>query len=215
MGRDPLASSNKKSSKKQAAKLKRQRKQLRELGLINPKTNLRKKISNADKRNIRKFSDVLTGKATVIAAPTKKDAKRYAAKYRTKGDKVVVPRRKGEKLKWNEKLGEIVGRRKEHGKIITRELPPSGPSEIQRSKVSDHVYYTIPFMRGGGEERFTFSNWQDLENFMARDSIRNYKNWQNYVEIETLEDIKEDMEGRHIIRSRKKKKKARTKKRGK
>lgn len=200
----------------QARKLKTQRAKLKGLGLLPSRVDLRKKVTAADKRAIRKFGDVLKGRASVVTMPDKKAAAKYKDKFFVRGSKVVIARQKGERFKVQG--GRIIGVRKEYGRKITKTIAPTGetvPPQIGPKQPST-LHYAIPFQRQDELEWFTFTQYQDLENFMARDSIRNYKDWQKHVvflSVEDLAEIKEGGETVHRIRSRRKSKKRRGKRR--
>lgn len=131
---------------------------------------------------MKKYSDVVAGKAAVV---TPRNAKAYKALYRVKGDKVIVPRRKGERIGTN-KAGEIIGRRKtKRGTMKTRHIPPT---ETQRPRArNEAITYAVPFKGKGGEiywRRFTPSNWKAFLNDYAKRQTQQTRDAWNSMIVE-------------------------------
>lgn len=172
---------SKKSAARQAQKTKSDLRKLKSLGLVD-KVDLRKKPTPAIKRTLTKYKDVLTGKATVISAD-----KATAAKYRkilqTKGDKIIVPRKTGERVSIS-KDGVIHTKRKAYGetveKVIGRKVEKAKPVEGERT------YYTIPMARGKKKiERRRFGSFEQLLHFMRAYDF-DFNDWEKYIEVETV-----------------------------
>ncbi len=177
-------SSNKKRSRKgDNIKYRKQLKLLREYGLISKKTNLRKRVTPAQKRTIKKYSDVLTGKAKVIEAKDKKQAAKFKQQFDVKGDKIIVPVQKGERVSFNKKKGTLKTSRKVAGKTVKRELTGG-----ELAKLGFGQYYVIQF---GGGQKFRTNDFKVLQDFMMgyeKKPHKPFKNWKRYVEIETIEE---------------------------
>ena len=149
---------------------------------------------------VKKFDDVLKGRAQVVtvkATGSKKsgdrhtaveNARAYEGVFARKGRKLVVPKVKGEQVRFDPKSGEVRAygkspRGDRYVKVFTeREISkpgdfPSGPN----------ILYRIPFGRGS----FTFDNQKDLFDFMKpyEQSAKPYKDWQRYVEIIHIKKI--------------------------
>lgn len=97
-------------TKKTDAQLKNSLKQLKKLGLYNPQ-NSRKAPTRYAKSLIKKYNDVLSGKAEVISIP-KAAAKNLKTEFKIVVGKkkavAVVPKAAGTKAKYSKKLGTVV-----------------------------------------------------------------------------------------------------------
>lgn len=203
--------SSKKSKRAQAAqkRLLRDRKALRKMGLLTKRVDLRKKPTPHQIKQIEKFRDVLSGRAKVFEASSKKAAKVYGQSYQVIDNKIIVPRSKGEKLSYDPETNELKSTRKINGKRVTRtmasgELGSLGPNE----------YYVIPF---AGGQRFRTNDLKTLLDFMTgyeKKKDRPFKNWRRYVEIEHVDDAEDDTIAISRYRPKWKRKTARRKKRG-
>jgi hypothetical protein len=182
---------SKKRSQSQVKSDRRALRILREKGLLSKSTNLSKKPTRYQRAQIRKFADVVAGKAKVVRP---KAPSTYKNLFRVKGDKVVVPRRKGEKIDVDRR-GEIVGKRKVGTRVVRSRfrrvrrgedvgaLPPRGGGPKQ---------YALPFNRGGGEiEWKRFPDMAALRDFMQG---YDYKNWTDYVVEEDIDEELDDDE---------------------
>lgn len=179
------------AQKKAREQLKRQRKReraalkkLRDLkltksGRYNPK---RKTYYRA---LFDKFRDVLEGKATVVKP---KDAKTYKRQFRVVGDRVVVPRRKGDRVTVKEgkiRVSRKRGRRRETGTV--RPVAEVSPGKI----------YVLPLARQDGIEWHRFKSREDLNAFIYQTSPKigqTFKNVADYVLEIDDDDIPEDEE---------------------
>lgn len=156
---------------------------LKSLGLVSKRVDARKQRSTKYMRGqVRKFADVLAGKAKAVHVPKRADAKQFAEKFRTKGKTIVVPvTAPGEKFSYSKKTGEIRGTKTLGGKKIKRRIS-SKPVGKETAPISGNVLYTIPI----GNSRQSFDTWEDLVLFMEpyETNPRNpYKEWMKYVEI--------------------------------
>lgn len=170
-------------------KIRRDLRKLRDSGLISKRVDLRKKPTAAQKRLLKKYDDVLKGRAVAIDTGSAKKARAYKKGYTTKGNVVIVPRQKGERVRYNKKTNTLSSTRKVRGKTVTKtvvsgQLPPLGPNE----------FYVLPF---AGGQRFRTNDLTLLLQFggdYESRKVNPFKNWQSYVEIETVED-----EGENVI----------------
>lgn len=158
-------------------------KKLRHARLYTGAADLRRKPSKYQKTVITKFMDYLTGSAKVVKP---KNAKRYKKQFRVVGNKVLVPKRKGERVRVNRK-GEIVksrylfGRRQVSKYVESKTVPAGRRPGIQ---------YALPFNRGkkGIYWQF-FPDREAIEKFFRPEST--YVDWPDYVlEVSTETDWK-------------------------
>lgn len=159
-------------------------KKLSALGLY--KGDLRKKPTKYGLKRIEHFSDVLKGKATVV---TPKSPERFKNIFEVVGDKVIVPRRKGEKITVDKKTREIVSRRK----VGNRTVEARG-MQIRRGQVPPKTEYSatyaVPLKAVGGDINWhRFPDRQMLINFM---STYDFLGWENYVVEERVVEIDDD-----------------------
>lgn len=148
------------------------------------------------KKLVKQFSDVLSGKAAVLKAPKNKDAAVFKDTFRVRYNRIVVPKEKGENVRYDAKKRTIKSSRVRRGKkeTVTKAarpvdsifgLPPERPGR----------FYRVPF---GGGQSFTFETRKELEAFMQpyEEKSRNpYVNWWRFVEIVDLRDIDDDPSG--------------------
>lgn len=139
---------------------------------------------------VKKYSDVLAGKATVVTVPKSSTAKEYSQLYRTKGKHVVVPSAKSERVRYNARTGQIVGNyyrgRDEDGEPIriTRMYPKTplvnGTADLPQGP---NIVYTIPFYKRGV---FRTNSLTELYG-MLRDLIASgWENVNQFVIVETV-----------------------------
>jgi hypothetical protein len=174
MSSKPLKGSQLRSFRSDVAKLKK-------LGLVSSRIDARsQKPTRYMRDQVKKFSDVLEGKAQVVKMPTRADAKKFEA-MRTKGKAVVVPVLKGEKARYSKKTGLISGLRQRGANLIRRVLGIGDASKFK----GPNVRYSIPLGRPG--ERWTFDSWEEIKAFFNEYEKGNrYPNWPKYVEIEIV-----------------------------
>lgn len=180
-----------KKSKKELRAAKREKSQLKKLrDKLGVKVDLRKKPGRKERNLLQKFKDVLTGKSTVVDVGSKTRAKRYRD-FKKVGSKVVVPRRKGERIRAT-KEGDIATTRKVRGKTVKSVIAPKKPGEIKTPKGKRKII-AIPFQSPGGIVYQRFPNWAEAETFMQ--GYERYKNWKDYVVVEFVDKESGDDEG--------------------
>lgn len=162
--------------------------ELKKLGLFGGRVRAPSKYGVSQ---TKKFSDVLTGKAAVVTAPPKAVREyRAAGRFKVKGRKIVVPKEKGERVKYDKKLGAISSTRETYGQRVKTVKPPRG-GETMKAPRGKRKVYVIPI----GPRRFRFTSRAELEKFMRpyEQGTRPYEKWREYVEIEFL-DRDDDLE---------------------
>lgn len=154
---------------------------LKSKGLLSKRVDARsQKPTRYMRSQIKKFSDVLSGKAAVVKAPRSK-AKEFSDKYIVKGNKVVVPKRKGETVSYSKSSNTIVASSKVGEKRVRRRMSAKAPTKHE-APLKGNVLYVIPL----GNTRQSFDTWSDLVLFMEpyENNPKNpYKEWMQYVEI--------------------------------
>lgn len=186
---------NKKRGGSQANREKKSLRRLRDLGLYTGKRDLRKAPTRHQKSLIAKYADVLAGRAAVVEP---KNPKSYSNLYEHVGKKVIVPRRKGERITVNKK-GEITGTRRDaRGKTVRTRYRRTPVGEVP-SKPGRRVQYAIPFIRGRDANGravlnwFRFPSWDAMREYMAGSaSIRGYENWPDFVVEEFADEPQSD-----------------------
>jgi len=165
---------------------------LKSLGLVSKRVDARsQKPTRYMREQVKKFGDVLEGRAKVVHVP-RKVAKEYSEAYRAKSGRVVVPAEKGETLFYDKKNNRVVATRKgyEPKQRLRREFLKSGEITMP---LPEGYAYVIPL--GSGEQRF--DTWEDAVLFMtpyetARPNGGAYRgalgDWRKYLIIERLED---------------------------
>lgn len=165
---------------------------LKSLGLVSKRVDARsQKPTRYMREQVKKFGDVLEGRAKVIHVPHKV-AKEYSEAYRAKRNRIVVPAEKGETLFYDKKNQRVVATRKgyEPKQRLRREFLKSGEITMP---LPEGYAYVIPL--GNGEQRF--DTWEDAVLFMtpyetARPGGGAYRgalgDWRKYLIIERLDD---------------------------
>jgi hypothetical protein len=179
-------------TKAQAARDKKALQTLKNTGLYNGKIDLRKAPTPYQKGQIRKFADVIAGKASVVRP---KNPSAYRGKFVTKGDKVIVPRAKGERIGLS-KTGKITRTRKTPRGPRKATVIPVGPPKPGRGippapPPGKALVYYLPFRRGRGKGqttqwmRFTYDK---LVNFFLEYDLddEQTRDWLRYLEIEEM-----------------------------
>jgi hypothetical protein len=173
-----------KRSATQAKKQKQSLRKLRDLGLISPKTDLRKAPSKRAISAIRKFQDVLSRKAVIVKP---RDPKSYTAGFRVVGDKVIIPRAKGEKIKLS-KTGKITKTTKRGNKTITRTIKIEQVNKITRPS-NKAIVFRVPFKkRGTTEIEYRTFTYDGLKTFFAEylRNINQFDDWAQFIEEESV-----------------------------
>lgn len=189
------------------------RSRLKAQGLFGRRVNLRSKVTPAQKRQIAKYKDVATGKAKVFRV-AKKDAPKLRKLFGLKGkdDIVVVPKKKGERVTYSKKTGEITIAKKDRKRILEAEFKEG--KQIPGTR----LFYSIYFQRGDDEESYSFEDFEELKRFMSeyeKDSVKpkrkGWKTWRQYVVREYLdnEEISERREEGTYIKTKRLKSKRR------
>lgn len=173
--------------KQQRARTQRRIIRLRDLGLIDKKTDARKEPTRGVRNALLKYKDLLDGRAQAIRAPkgVKASSFRQRFKFRGKGDVVVIPKEKGEKYVI-QKSGDLVSRRKgEGGEIIKKTVS----EKFKPRPANARVYYTLPEKRRGSAGRLkrkTFANLDELLYYLSQYDV-NFDDVEPYIEVEEFE----------------------------
>lgn len=141
------------------------------------------------------------------------------AGFKTVGKTVVVPKRKGERVRVS-KTGEIMSTQKRAGKknSIKRTYKPGKIEPGIPSKPD--TQYALPLARGYDDiEWMRFGSRQELEQFIFVTSPKigeSYKKWRDFVVEENIDDEHdeewlEDQLGKQLRRSKRKRKAAQKK----
>lgn len=183
--------SNKKLTNAQLKKFRGDVAKLKSKGLVGKKVDARsQKPTRYMLSQVKKYDDVLQGKATVAHTPTRAEAKAFSERYRIKGKSVVIPTKEGERVAYSKKTQSFSATRRVGGKKVTRELYPEMSKSRAPSK-SKNVLYVIPI----GNTRQSFDTWEDLVLFMEpyeQNPKNSYKEWEKYVEIVRVEDADDE-----------------------
>lgn len=175
--------SSKEQNRRQRADLAR----LKKLGLY--RGNARKNPTRYGKSLIKKYADVLAGKAAVVKAPSKAAARAYRDEgskapgtVRVSGDRIVVPKLRGEKLRYDKKRKEVIGywKDKATGKTYKKHVTKTG-TDLETFSKRDDIIYSLLWMRGSEAERMFFSQYKELLNFI--EPYGGMKRLGRYVEI--------------------------------
>ncbi len=172
-------------------------KKLKAAGLYTGKLP-RGKPSEYQQRIIRKFDDVVKGRAAVVKP---KDPKSYKTIFQVAGDKVIVPKGKGEKIKLS-KSGLIQRERKgPRGEKIVGTFRRMKPTERPAPEApAERFQYAIPFARKLGKNRYRlewkrFPTRESLDAFMMEyERTGRYEDWRGFVFQESLRDTRSQAE---------------------
>jgi hypothetical protein len=137
---------------------------------------------------IRKFNDVLEGRAVAVKVP-RAAAKEYSTAYRRKGERIVVPVEANEHAFYSRKTGRITATRPgyDEGERFIKEFMKTG--EVGQP-LPDGYVYTIPL--GSGYQ--SFDTWQDAVIFMTpyEAGPHSYRgalgDWRKYLIIERRDE---------------------------
>lgn len=140
--------------------------------------DLRKAPSRAQKAAIKKFADVIAGRAAVVSP---KNPKSYRERYRVKGNKVVIPRGKGERIT-TDKAGTIrISGKSPRGRKYKAKI-----QSIETAPAAGEIYYA-PLGANGQMQRI--GDAADLQRFKIR-----YPRFAKHPEYIVAMDIDEDNE---------------------
>lgn len=109
---------------------------------------------------LKQYRDVVSGKATVLKAPSKASLRKARETYRVTRDRIVVGERKGAKVTLN-KRGDVITKRG-WGAVTT----VSRPARIingRPEQLKDGQYYTLPIRHG---RNIAFRNVDSLDELM-------------------------------------------------
>ncbi len=173
-------------TKSQAKKDRRALKILRSAGLIH-KADLRRPPTPAAKRAIRKYKNVIEGRAKVVRP---KNPRTYKNVFKVAGKNVIVPKGKGQRI-GIDKAGKItikrmLGKGKKKRTSSGRMTPAK---KVRRPKAGERVAYAIPFNSGGRVTWFRFATYDALKKFLAEYESkyrRGYKHADDYILVEHL-----------------------------
>lgn len=163
-------------------------KKLQRAGLLG-KVDLRKRPTKTERSKVIKYKELISGRASVVRAPTKKDAAKLRGKFGLKGaDKVlVIPREKGEKFKLT-KTGELKSVREAFGQTIHKTIGEKFSPNFKRP-ANAKAYYTIPSRtRGAGSlKRRTFASFDELLYYLSKYEV-SFEEIEDRIEIEEFEE---------------------------
>lgn len=155
---------------------------LQRAGLLD-KVDLRKSRDPKARRAILKYDDFLSGRAAAIKTD-KSTAKQIRQKFgaKGKGDIVILPKEKHERIKINRK-GEVVSQRPNPLGGTIHKI--KGKRELSAPEKNEKLYYTIPERkRGLGTlSRHTFSNFDDLLYYLSKYEI-DFDDIEPFIETE-------------------------------
>jgi hypothetical protein len=164
---------------------------LKKAGLVSAKVDPRKQdATDYMKRQIRKYNDVISGKAQSVKIKATKDKsvaqiKKEYSQFKSKGERIVVPVRKGDKVTFSTKRG-LGTTRRAYGKLFRVQYIKNlnTPDMAQLKELQSKGYsFSIGF-RNHVMGTTTYRYWSNPEE-MSRDMAQynNYKDWQKYIEI--------------------------------
>lgn len=160
---------------------------LKAVGLVSARVDARSQAPTRYMRGqVRKFADVLSGKAKVVTAPKRSDLAEYreGGRYIVKGKHVVIPTTdKTERLRFDKKTKTVVGKSRQYGDSFTREYQPKPITQPQSLPSGYDIRYTIPL----GRSYRSFDTIEDLTSFMMpyeQQAKNPYRDWQRYVILE-------------------------------
>ncbi len=137
--------------------------------------DLRKPPTPAQKRAIKRYADVISGRAKVLKP---KNPKSYRRLFKVSGNRVIVPRRKGERVKVGREgyieVARKIGGRKRTGRY----------KKISELIEGGGKLYFLPLMHGSGIEWYQFGSRDELNKFVFETSPKvgeTFKNFASYV----------------------------------
>lgn len=170
---------------------------LKKVELVGKKVDARsQRPTRYMREQVKKYSDVLAGKAKVIHTPKRADAKEFAGSMRVKGKSVVVPIvNKSERVRYNSRTGEISSFARENGRTMRKVVKNKNIDlyDIKTYPRGPNIRYRIPSPHG---YLFQTDNVEEFfaEMFKYETKAHNpYKNIYAYAQIIYLEpDSDED-----------------------
>ena len=164
---------------------------LRKAGLVSSKVDPRTQdATDYMKRQIRKYNDVIKGNAQAvkIKAPkgqTVSDIKSQYSQFASKGDRIIVPTRKGDRVTFSTTRG-LGTTRRAYGTTwrvqYIKGIDKTDLPTLQRL-ASEGYAFSIPF-RNGATKTITYRYWSDPAEMMRDMSqYHSYNEWASYIEI--------------------------------
>jgi hypothetical protein len=183
---------NRKISRSQAKQYRASVRKLQSAGLYTGKPDLRKRPSKYVEKVLKKYADVLSGKAAVIKAPSKSTASKYKRAFKVRGDNIIVPKKKGERVTID-KRGELHTTRKVRGRTVRKTITPGGRVRPRKPRKGAKGFYVIPMNTSDGIVKQRFESYAALAAYMEPYE-ENWEDWQDYVEFEEydFEDVEFD-----------------------
>lgn len=138
---------------------------LKKAGLLSDRVDARKQRATRYMREqVKKFDDVLAGKAKTVPLKSKSLRDDYSA-YRQKNKHLVVPVQ-NPKSKLTIKDGEVQILTRQNGRRLRQTLFPRrrGEELNVRSPGERNMRFTFTFPKGGGS--YTSDDWEDFQNYM-------------------------------------------------
>jgi len=157
-----------------------QLKTLKSLGLVSKRANLKNKSTRI--KLLSKFSDVLQRRAKVVTVPKGFAIRQARKNFRVQGMQIVVPHRKGEHVRID-RGGNITATRHIKGHRVKRILHFGG--EMPKPPRGKKFMFSVPFANG---QKVRFDDLDALRAFMQPYAEKTYKDWQDYMEIEEVDD---------------------------
>lgn len=162
---------------------------LKAKGLYNG--DLRKQKPTRYGRNlVRRFADVLTGKAAVVTTSTKAGLEYRKHGFRGKGNRIVVEKAPTDRIVFNKRTGAIDRYSSRYGDRHKETLLAGEPRALKAAR-GKQIFYTMPFGREPNQYRIRFDSFDELQKFMQpyeQKATNPFLDWQNYVIAEELDD---------------------------
>lgn len=174
---------------------------LKKRGLLSARVDARsQKPTYYMRQQVAKFRDVLDKKASVITAPSHKEAKAYSRQLNTKFNKIVIPKKEGLTQRYNKKTHQIEASGEIYGNKVRRliaKVPISRLEDLPEKAPSGRRYiYRVPFNTSYGTSYYTASDKADLIAFMTQYKHFNAETSGKYVELfEVLRSSLDETEG--------------------
>jgi hypothetical protein len=173
-------------SKAQAVRDKKALKTLTSTGLYTGKIDLRRAPTPYQQRLIKRYADVVSGRAAVVRPRDPKPYKSAGFKSGPRGA-VIVPKAKGERIGLS-KTGRITRKRpgRKPATIVPGKKLPA-PEAVPRAPAGTVPIFYLPFGRGrGGETYWRAFSRNSLIRFFGeyQRSPKHVGEWLRYLEIE-------------------------------
>lgn len=169
------------------SQIKKDLRKLKSVGLYSG--DLRKKPTRYAIGQTKKFKDVLQKKARVLNAPSRSQAREHKEIFKVKGRKIVVPVRKGERVFYSKKTGEVFSYRKQYGRNVKRTFPKRMRTvrDIDKLPQGPNITYGLPIGIGGAIERMTYAEVKAFAQKYSKSTA-----WKAYLEIYEDEDYEDN-----------------------